>query len=557
MDILTVRKQLHDYVVDHVFDERPFPNKLSGKKIEQVFNLYDEYFFGHQIRKKVEMSDATLRFYAKGIGVKLDGYCGVKRVGCDLKVYIPSFMMRTLCYITTISELYEDECDYIYALQFLLEHITIHIIMVLWGYYKKGDPVYGENGPLYHCLLETYFGYDVNTLSNISMTEEYNFPLPTGKLKGLMTNWEESCYLDSLIMALFLSSPNYYRERILNVSVKQIKYSGEAICSYSSKIQTAKAARALSSHIQRQLREDYERILLGKKTFECSDTRKLLSKCLPEMIERGRFVSFNTTEVYAVLASLFPNIKMNGTDRATYTMWDFMEYESPIQWYDLTSKVLVFQNSVSPPIEYFDSEETEYHKVYGPIPGEFEVIDRSGEKVEVPKIGEIEVEYEKDSERVFGEYILDGTYRLFAVIMHHGQRPKFEWTGAGHYNVYLRPIIDPTKWYYYDDMKPTFRMTDDGLLPPIAMKDDGTQRPEMFLYERISPIEVLIKYRDDGYAILFAINHTEDEKMNEAIEKIKPRYITKATDNAYMWRVLQNEVGDIQKKLDQLSQKMI
>ena len=100
----------------------------------------------------------------------------------------------------------------------------------------------------------------------------------------------------------------------------------------------------------------------------------------------------------------------------------------------------------------------------------------------VPDFGKIRTLIRK--KRVFGEYIIDNKYRLFAVLIVHGNRPQsIEDWGGGHYTAYIRPYSDKENWYYYNDQGPTWKK--EGVLPAEVFVDQKRQRPELFFYSRV------------------------------------------------------------------------
>lgn len=567
------RKHIHQYASDVIFGENVNPLEISGRDIERLFLLYDKLVFGNQITRKLENVNSDIRFFIKDDKIEsVKGVCRLQKLGCHLKVNISKKLVVRLCNSPEIWDIY-GECDRIYAIQYILEQTIIHILMILWGYFNDSESLLSQEGELFHCMLERWFGYDVeDVVSTVSVKEEYSPPIPRGKLRGLLENWENSCYLDSLMMAMFLSTPDYYREKILNSNISQIKYpANEKICSSSSKIKNnVSSIRKLASNLQYEFRLDYERILLGREQIECRDVRKLLADCMPELKGKSGYTSFSSSEIYSAISSIFPHTRMRDiptlliteddevvteTTRSTFTMWDFMDPdvknkgEHPL-WEEMENKVLVFQNSISPPIEVFNSNEDEYHIVYGPIPGKIQEIERDGKIVEVPEFGEIEEKYSKRD--VFEEYIIDGKYRLFAVVMHHGNRPTFEWSGGGHYTAYIRPVTDPTKWYFYNDTGPDFEMTRGGRIPDECFEDTGDTRPEMFFYEKIMPIETLVQYRNDGYVLLFAVDHTEDMRLYQKMKSLSPRYTSKIEGGILVWRLKPKKVIQLRRTLDEM-----
>lgn len=341
------------------------------------------------------------------------------------------------------------------------EHNLIHLLVELWGYQDPNNDIHGK---LFDCMY--------NFLSDRQK--------PKVKTQGLFRNFSNSCYLDSLLMILLFSKPDFYRREILT---KEVQQPSEKLCSTKSKISTKAEELAFAREVQKQFREDFKSLRKGGIGM-CSKIRSLLTKCLPEM----GMDSYNSSEIYSLISDIFPSIKIppvkvgyyknrkldnvfNSPSQALFQMWDYMEpppEDGPrVVWDNLIREgpeVIVFQNGMSPPIEHFNSTEPEKVRVWD-------------EKLQKP-VFKLQTKSKK-----FSEYIIGKKYRLFAIVYIIGGKPTIEghW-GGGHYTSMFR-WYGNGEWYNYDDMSPSWKkipdFTDDYL-------DSGRGIfPELFFYERI------------------------------------------------------------------------
>lgn len=504
---------------------------LKGSDIEKVFHLYDEYIFNNQIFKKIKEEGAILRFFAKTRTSGVGGMCGVKRkevfIGPSSAQYYIDVAPNVLARLVKaeskrLEKLVGLGCsDRIYCLQLIIEHEIIHILMILWGYInKKPASIYAQHGKLYRCMLRTYFGhrkFDKNLgLSEIDEVMSKN-PGPSRVPKyGLLVNWSSSCYLDSLVTSLLFGTSNFYRKVFFGnqkIEYHEVDQEFKKVCRKLSKVNTEVQTRALANKIRLALQETYRNMTQNTKPFKCINLRGLFAQCLPELKTGGTFTDYNVSEVYDMLTDLLPALKLKNIpatiynpaeekfkegvieDKTMFQMWDFLDPSTegslPL-WREIDYPVLVFQNGLVPAIEDYSSTTPEKIKGYGPTPGKYTFAEKEVEgevmQVPVPVFGEIITTYHKA--RSFGEYIIDGRYRLFAAIMNHGNRPSFTGWGGGHYTAIIRPQFSPDEWYDYDDLGPSWTKTSSengvGRLPLEVFLDTQRDRPELLFYEKIS-----------------------------------------------------------------------
>nr|QBK86260.1 MAG: ubiquitin carboxyl-terminal hydrolase [Marseillevirus LCMAC102] len=533
-----IRKIIHDSLKER-FQSGDLAG-LNGKDIKYAFGLYDKLVFNNQINKKLENENSSLRFFAKSKISGVGGFCGIKsktsNILCEYYIDIAPNIINKICHIksarSTLKKMIGADIDMVYCFQLILEHEIIHLLMILWKYLHKKSTgpkayIYTEHGKLFQCMLDYYFGHTIFD-HDLGLSEKisygYRTPSPGISKLGLMKNWSSSCYLDSLITALFIGASNFYRNAIFNIDIDQIDYKGWApeelgkpssqrkkrvfkkVCRDLSKIDTELQTRDLAKRLQIQLYADYNRIIHTKENFCCTDLRHLFLQCVPELAQFKRYTEYNVSEIYDILTEIFPSLKLQDIpaiiklpgnppsqgvieDKTMFQMWDFMEPTkkegtTPI-WGNVVSPVLVFQNGLIPPIHYYGSTKPEKIQTQGPIPGKYthiyRVIEGERKRIRVPKMGEIVTIQTKA--QAFGEYIINNRYRLFAAVMVYGPRPQFAEWGGGHYSAYIRPKFDPDEWYLYDDMGPMFHAIES--LPTSVFKDARFQRPELLFYQKV------------------------------------------------------------------------
>lgn len=530
--IREIRKDIHDILVEIIFHDRGGENfrGVKGSDIRAAFELYDEKFFNGQIQRKIKDENSSIHFFAKARRSGTGGLCGIRPKSslkkCDYYIDIAPRVLAQISESKSIEDLAGIGCtDRVYCLQLILEHEIVHLMMILWGYMYKDVPyhregVFTEHGELYQCILQTYFGHTKfgHGLSDVDETIKLKPQKP-----GLMVNWSDSCYIDSLTTVLLWMANDFYRDGILRINTQEIDYKKHTIedsekepedrgpkvffnpCVGGSEILTEEQAKTYAKHMQQIFEDVYEK-MQGIETFKCVDLRRNFSTCLPSIFP---FREHNVSELYDVLTDIFPNLKLRniptifvnpvlGTRTGTiegktmFQMWDFMSQDpegANVQWENIDTNMLVFQNGFVPAILDYGSTRPEKIEVTGPIPDEYEYVDREIEgeliKVKVPKFGTYEIVQKKD--RSFSEYILDGKYRLVGVVSHLGRRPSSisEW-GGGHYIAYLRPKTDRERWYYYNDVGAKWKLvTPNGKLGKNVFVDNGIERPELYFYEKL------------------------------------------------------------------------
>jgi len=284
---------------------------------------------------------------------------------------------------------------------------------------------------------------------------------------GLFKNWENSCYLDSLLMLFLTTTPSYYRDVIFNTDVDRIKYTlksnGTTLACDGAGIYPDET-KDIAKKLQEQLLSDYKALIKPqRKSMKCTDIRRILRSCEPSLFSETRniYTMTSASDIYQLFTELFPNLIIRNVKRinrspepvSSFVATDFMERDGNppfIDWDRLNQPVIVFRNTLALNIDNFNS----------PIPQELE----GGFKFE--------------KYRVFDELILNGKYELFGVIIHKGSKL------SGHYTACIKSSFnDVPSWYFYNDMAPSWKKLKE--LPESVWKSSSASRPELFFYMKV------------------------------------------------------------------------
>lgn len=157
-------KNKREEIISSVLREKYISSKneirVTPKLVERLFVLYDDIFFGGEIRQKLRDKNSTLDFKISRKSQRIAGFCSKK--GCSYFLTFNADMYHNmfknpkdrslrvnglLCY----SQL---EC-----LMFVLEHEMVHLMMFVWGYDKKGTGKYSAHGALFQCMTKNLFGH--------------------------------------------------------------------------------------------------------------------------------------------------------------------------------------------------------------------------------------------------------------------------------------------------------------------------------------------------------------------------------------------------------------
>jgi len=350
-----------------------------------------------------------------------------------------------------------------YALLVIVEHILIHLLVEMFASHNsKGEIVE------FFRLAQHHFSHPVPPPGRGKCTWRSNqcilvpIQLPT-TFYQLQQN---SCYLDTILMIILGGGAPAWRETIFIEDVNHTDY-GQVLSAFPAAASTARV-RAVAYQLQTSLFDDYSVIFSHDSTgsLTSSSIRECFASMLPGMKLGEGWAPFSASAIYDLLADFFPGLKTQcpvrivkgGATTSVQTrprnllqMWDYMDpltdtegsYEE-ILWDEIESPMLVFQNGSHPPIREFDR-----------LQPEIVVADNTRKTVY--------------KQRVFGETILGGRYRLSGVVT---------LVGGAHYIGYIRIAGD---WYYYNDTGPVFRVLKD--LPREGVwKESGGAKPDLLFY---------------------------------------------------------------------------
>ena len=373
------------------------------------------------------------------------------------------------------------------------EHLSVSLLMSLGNYinrdileFAKDKSMYAYNGSLYDCVMKEFLNYQepvygiVYIETALDRRSEFN----------LLKNINNSCFMDSLLIALIVSSVNPIREAMFNFNTETYDYTrmdGATLESRHYPIECTTAwAKSLkdgefnsyATLTQRLLKRYAYSIVYGTNVYRlhCTNLRKLLHRCNDSIPISAQA---SPLEVYSVLTGMYPKLgnmrysamvkkKVDGKTKRRekttdmFTFADFLidpeEIGTTILWDEITHPFLVFHNGMLPPM-----------KRYGKSGNERMIV--------------METVLDVWKSREFNEYILDGKYLLAAAIMHHG-RVSMSGSSGGHYTAYIRPYNDSERWYHYDDIGPSF-MRQTKFPKEHILNDNGGLRPEIYIYERV------------------------------------------------------------------------
>lgn len=273
-------------------------------------------------------------------------------------------------------------------------------------------------------------------------------------------NWNESCYIDSLLVCIFFGGKTFQN---INMHKNTSKISNQLIAA---------------------LNYDYE-LITGKmryKTLQCNKIRDIIRMIIPHSLG-----SFGVSETFDALTDTFPCMKtknipyvnLHNTIATSYvreksqslfstslvSMWDFIDGDTIrsrlgriIIWDNFDHPFITFQNTLAPHIKKFGNVSSE-------------ILSTNNKKNVHHKI------------QCFSEYILDKRYKLVYVISHKSPKESLE---SGHYVVFIRPNFDPKNWYEYDDLRKGWIKLD--YLPNEVFTDNEWMRPELLYYEKTKRI---------------------------------------------------------------------
>lgn len=434
---------------------------ITTKDLERLFGMYDRYFFANEIRDKLHQLGKTLTFVASN---RASGLFGVE--GRDAKGY----------YIDISANSISQSTNRVRMIMLLIEIQLIYLMMDIWGFSnKRPKELYGPNGSLFKCAFKNFFGYLPGPNHEFIETDLQRTSVNIPK-RGYIY-WENSCYIDSLLVTLLLNISGFWRSGMLNVDIDSYDYSaGFENCPKAR-------MRSLAKDVQTELGTDLSNFIQDKREGQkCTNVRKLMAECL-DLRPRGSWSTHNVADLYSTFAILFPDINMDIPFRvyskirpkeytrgrlqysriAALTMWEFMEpfkLDSPLvkqnDWDLCRPYILVFTNGGIPRIKHFND----------PNP-------------EMVRVAFSKATVQIDKGNVFGPNILDGRYTIVGVIMLLGVGSE---GGGSHYVAYFMGSAE--KWYYYDDLSSNITSLIEGL-PENVWHENSTEMPAMYFYQRV------------------------------------------------------------------------
>jgi hypothetical protein len=486
------------------------PKKFSIDDIQFAFELYDEGVFHHQIKDKIASEHSQLKFYISSKRSGVSGLCGKKYSPAECIYYIQISM-------GTFKKVHGD--DRVQQLQYILERCIIHLLMIVWGYWDESQENLRMHGPLFYCMLKKYFPYqrrdDVKYKENITIISRsiYPYDLKSDVKIGGLKYWENSCYIDSLIMILLAGASNFYRTNIFSIDPDDIYYESTSFC---LKARNEEDMKVIAKKIRDDLAEIYRSVIDGE-TVKCTRLRKYMADCIPDLRDEGGYIQYTVSDIYDFITDVYPALKISGypekivrsksdfgdstserytlTPTSAFSMWDYMEPSdaigSHIIWEKYRFPIIVFRNGFNPPIKKFS--QTGKEKIDGLTVTkerafhEYLNISDSREREISSAIGGTNIfRKEKLCEidaKSLRDLNMDVTYRLFAVIINNGLGTTLERSYGGHYTSYIRPFFDKDNWYYYDDMNP--KLVRKPRLDISVFNGTTHRRPELFFYQRM------------------------------------------------------------------------
>ncbi len=277
---------------------------------------------------------------------------------------------------------------------------------------------------------------------------------------GAYINWSSSCFLDSLLMIMFLSDESKYFIDAINTSnIDNIEYN-PIIFEMNSNVKTAYDIKKLILNLKTSLLDDYERISTHNEVIKCTNIRQLLSIFHPSMLgKRGGWVQSSPDDMYTLLSNIFSKMLI---DSYPYTLMPsgVIRYsQQPISAF-ITSDYL---NEIG---------DVGTYPLWSSITNPYIVFLQS-------------VGSEESTVRSFSEHIIDNRYELYASIVMLGIIPKSYLANkesaksSGHYITYFKLN---GQWVLYDDLYPNKLELLDGV-PEKAYSRQHRSIPNLMFYK--------------------------------------------------------------------------
>ena len=308
--------------------------------------------------------------------------------------------------------------------------------------------------------------YKVNDVKILSLISDKITSQSINKEKyidiGAYTNWEASCYLDSLLMIFFISDESqYFMNIILNTDISKIMYN-PIVCEEKSSLSTSDQIKDFAVKIQHQLLEDYDRIVNLKDVIECTNIRKLFSECQPSMLgKKLQWIQISPGNIYRLLTELFSDLSSG----------IYPQISMPSEEINMNYGISTFMTS-----DYMlDPADVGFSPLW--------------ENFTIPYITFMEGVISEDLiARYFDETILGGKYELYASVVMQGNIPKSARANKssarskGHYISYFKVN---GSWVIYDDQDPRIIEKLDEL-PEMAYRRLKKSIPELLFYKFVA-----------------------------------------------------------------------
>jgi len=541
---------------------------LKGADIREIFDMYDKLFFDGEIGRKLEQTDSEIKFVAKTRESGVAGICG-REGTCKYYMEVsPQVLGRIVPSVVAAGLGCTSRLE---CVQLIVEHLIIHLIMLLWEFAGKEGPIYAEHGELFQCMLRQYFGhlrFDHNLGLTTIDTERTEYEAPVeGEViaaplepKGVYSWHANSCYIDSLLMVLFDSASQFWRDNILRKDVGSIEYpTALGVCDIrgGSQIDTVDKLKRHAKKVQDQLRTDFLELHRSGNVLQCTPLRQLLQECFPDMKPRGHWSFYNVAAAYNLLSELFPDIKteypvrirrwnaktetyesapIRYESKALTTAWDFMDplevergADYPeIVWERINSPVIVFYNGGLPRIKK---------------------LNEAGRERGFVTIAGIKTFYNIKKARPFEETIINGRYELIGVITLHGVAPNQE--GGVHYTAHFK--TKGGQWYYYNDSGRIIRKTPRLPVSGVWQESNGNM-PSMYFYRRLKALhDTARRLNGEHISISVVGTRVSVKDMTEGlryakfmIDEMRP---TSHSDNVVRWIVTADRVKSLTDEL--------
>lgn len=495
--IKLARREIHNIARRHID-----PDKLRNEDLLYLLGVYDNMFFMNDIYDTLSgYHDIIPRIIHRESNFL--SRCDVRRKpkACKFELSISQPILDTVMKNNARGSATAAGIgctDKLECLLLVFEHLLVHLVLSIYQeYFEKLPGVYEK---YFECLARNTFGHtrydnDLGLAMNKigSTVESRNLgivaPVPR-KLPGYK-NYSNSCYIDSILMIMFFSDTDFWKDNILDIDISSLegKYTkNECIGSdipYDKFIDLVKS-------VQRQLNVDKKylegNVKISKTTVKkCSLLRNLIVKCRTNMKVDNNWVMYNDASTYDFFTDIFPSAKLEVPyamfynfggdliDRLTITqgmilMRDYLEPPSSdddtvigIDWEGMNLPLLAFYNGGTPRVRKLNElgNETIVLRLDPDLPG-------TGDNI---------IRYKYTKIRKFGQRILNDAYKIIGVIQLHGVT-KFG-DGGRHYTSYF---LRNNNWYYYDDMKGVAELVRG--LPESVWVEENRIMPSMYFYAR-------------------------------------------------------------------------